>query len=139
MINHLFIHCDFSLQLWNHFIERHGLTWWCLPSSQCDLVDVREWGRFTVVVCCHQRIYHLLSDGRSRKRNNRILRDKSLSYSLISIVVVRLGKWLLVKKEFVNLKLNDAIHNWGTCLECGLAKVMKVESWSPTNSRLLEV
>lgn len=54
-------------------------------------------------------------------------------------MVVRLGKWLLVKKEFVNVKLNDAIHNWGTCIECGLAKVMKVESWLPTNSRLLGV
>lgn len=104
------------------------------------LVDAREWGRFTVVVCCHGRINHLLSYGRSGKRNNRIFRNKSLSsYSLISIVVVRLGKWLLVKKEFVNVKLNDAIHNWGTCIECGLAKVMQVESWLPTNSRLLEI
>lgn len=44
--------------------------------------------------------------------NDRFFRGSSLSFgSLLSVAVLRIAKWLSVRKEFANVKLNDILYN----------------------------
>lgn len=49
-----------------------------------------------------------------RERNGRIFRGFSSSVAmLITEVSIRVVKWVLIRKEFENLNMNDILSNWG--------------------------
>ena len=41
---------------------------------------------------------------------------------LIPAAVLRNANWAVVRKDFANLKVDDAVHNWGACLVWVLGK-----------------
>ena len=41
---------------------------------------------------------------------------------MIKGMVLRIAKWACVKKGFVDLKINDIMHNWRVCLTMGISK-----------------
>lgn len=38
------------------------------------------------------------------------------------MVSLRIAKWVLVRKEFVNIMMNDILFNWEAYIACGLMK-----------------
>lgn len=67
-----------------------------------------------------------------KERNGQIFRGTSLVFdALHSVVVLRFRKWLLAKKEIVNVKLVVVFHNWRACMMCGPTTVKKVALWCP--------
>ena len=53
--------------------------------------------------------------------------------TIIQAMVLRITKRACVKKGFVDLKINDIMHNWRVCLTMGISKKKMKVSWcSPT-------
>lgn len=58
-----------------------------------------------------------------KARNDKISRDLLVDMDgLVSMTGLRLARWLVVRKEFSNVKIDDVIHNCGACMRCGLIK-----------------
>ena len=107
-INHLFLHCDFAAFIWKHFLKVRGISW-CLPSSLVDMVEAWQLGPFTgcgllMSKCSSFAIIWSIW----KERNDRIFKASQTAVEdIVPLVTLRLSKWLLCKKEFSNLKLDD--------------------------------
>lgn len=47
------------------------------------------------------------------------------------VVDLRVAKWLLVRKEFINVKIDEVIHNWEPCMKCGPTRERIASLWNP--------
>lgn len=50
---------------------------------------------------------------------------------LISAVAFRIAKWVVVRDGFTRVKIDDIIHNWGTCVGLGYWKERVIVAWCP--------
>lgn len=41
------------------------------------------------------------------------------------VMLLRLSNWVIYKKEFVDLKVDNILHNWDACMRLGLSKVKR--------------
>lgn len=51
--------------------------------------------------------------------------------ALLLVVDLRVAKWLLVRKEFINVRIDEVIHNWEACMKCGPTRESIASIWNP--------
>lgn len=66
-----------------------------------------------------------------KERNDRVFRDFLHVDALLLVVDLGVAKWLLVRKEFINVKIDEVIHNWQACMKCGPTRESIASLWNP--------
>lgn len=77
-----------------------------------------------------------------KERNERIFKGKKSSLKkIISIAMVRIAKWVAIRKNFANVNIDDILfanvniddilHNWGACMGLHPRKIRVKDVWCP--------
>lgn len=108
----IFIPCEFSFSLWNHFLQKYGLAW-CIQGSISSLLDA--WRTTPFHKCWllqwSRSFHHSWSIWKAW--NHHIFRGASSSLdAILSTVVFKIAKRIVIRKEFENVTLDYVIHKW---------------------------
>lgn len=122
-INHLFIHYNVTSSIWDHFLIKTSVEW-CFLSSLLGFFRLgggllwlgREcfyWDSFPFSFFCF--IW--------KERNESIFsREQSSLEDIILSLALRIAKWTWVRNKFLDLKVDNILHNWGDYLNTGCLK-----------------
>lgn len=68
------------------------------------------------------------------RKNKRVFEDKKRNiWVVIDSIICEVGLWLMVKKDFKELSLNEFVRDWVTCISISSAsKRVKVLELSPS-------
>lgn len=93
---------------------------WCSPSKLSEAFETWRLGTSKYGLVLWRIVPFAIILTIWKERNEKIFRD-SLSFTpLHSVTPIQIAKWVSIRKEFANCKINDILFNWETCMVCGV-------------------
>eukprot|EP00268_Persea_americana_P002301 TRINITY_DN10688_c0_g4_i1.p1 TRINITY_DN10688_c0_g4~~TRINITY_DN10688_c0_g4_i1.p1 ORF type:complete len:186 (-),score=25.81 TRINITY_DN10688_c0_g4_i1:1260-1817(-) len=132
--SHLLLHCEVSASIWSFILEGCGVSW-CMPHSLDSILE--NWlrcGKINWNPVPYAIIWSIW-----KERNSPIFRNAAASpRDVLDVVKVRIGKWVMLRKEFKIFNLDIILINWEAYMIGRPFKVKKQEQWSPPPAGVLQ-
>lgn len=114
-IHHIFLHCAFSSNVWNHFTSRMGY-YWVMPKNLKQMFSSwRSLGAFINSAQFGDYLLHSILWNLWRERNNIIFFGTNRSNEKVIEAIIReLGSWLMISRDFKDLLLSYFIRDWAS-------------------------